>query len=99
MGRTKKQNNKQISVSTNEQIKDIQDMLYSEMKVFANDDFLDLSESEMKNEFQRSGALYNLANGYVRTINLSLRIVETMSKDDKRTTKIASKLGLNINEK
>lgn len=98
MTKTKKVIEK-TTINRTQHIKEVQEMLFEEMNRINDKDFLKYDSEVIKQEFKRSNSLYDLATGYLKTINTSLRMVEILSNDNERTQKIASQLELISNEK
>ena len=83
----------------NSQIIDVQAMLFKEMERLSDDSMLDFSNSKKANtEFARCNALYNMATGYIKSINASIKIMELAKREGKRTKDMIKYLGLEANE-
>ena len=80
-----------MNLELNNKIIDVQEMLMRQMKRLDNND---LMKESGENEIARSNALTNSATTYLKTINTSLRIIETSIKNEKTTSFIVKKIGM-----
>lgn len=80
-----------MNLELNNKIIDVQEMLMKQMKRLDNND---LMKEFGENEIARSNALTNSATTYLKTINTSLRIIETSIKNEKTTSYIVKKIGM-----
>ena len=80
-----------MNLELNNKIIDVQEMLMRQMKRL---DANDLMKEFGENEIARSNALTNSATTYLKTINTSLRIIETSIKNEKTTSYIVKKIGM-----
>lgn len=80
-----------MNLELNNKIIDVQEMLMRQMKRLDNND---LMKESGENEIARSNALTNSATTYLKTINTSLRIIETSIKNEKTTSYIVKKIGM-----
>lgn len=80
-----------MNLELNNKIIDVQEMLMRQMKRLDDND---LMKESGENEIARSNALTNSATTYLKTINTSLRIIETSIKNEKTTSYIVKKIGM-----
>ena len=80
-----------MNLELNNKIIDVQEMLMRQMKRLDDND---LMKEFGENEIARSNALTNSATTYLKTINTSLRIIETSIKNEKTTSYIVKKIGM-----
>lgn len=80
-----------MNLELNNKIIDVQEMLMRQMKRLDNNDIM---KESGENEIARSNALTNSATTYLKTINTSLRIIETSIKNEKTTSYIVKKIGM-----
>lgn len=86
-------------IRMNNQIIDVQSMLFREMERLSDDRFLEFTDSKKaNNEFARCNALYNMATGYIKSINANIKIMELAKREGKRTKDMIEYLGLSKND-
>lgn len=68
-------------------------------KLMANLERLDNENIDLKNEVARSNAISQLANTYIKTCNLALRVDEVAERKGVTTEKLNEMLGFNNEEK
>ena len=69
----------------------IQEMLMREMKRLDDNNYM---KSAGKDEVLRSNALTNNAATYIKSVNLSLRIMEVADKNERQVSSLSKDLGI-----
>lgn len=76
----------------NNKLMEVQEMLFEEMKKLKDDEVI--FSSNGSKEIQRSTALYNQATGYIKIVNLNIKIFEMAKRNGQRSIDITKYLGL-----
>lgn len=71
---------------------DVQEMLFEEMKKLKDDEHI--FSSNGNKEIQRSTALYNQATGYIKIVNLNIKIYEMAKRNGQKSLDMTKYLGL-----
>jgi len=75
----------------NSKIISIQEMLMREMERLDDNEYM---KNAGKEEVLRSNALTNNATAYIKSVNLSLRIMEVAEKNEEQISALSKKLGI-----
>ena len=79
----------------NNKIIEVQEMLFKEMKRLDDDKNININnEKESKLEFERATQQYNMATGFIKSVNSNITIMQLAKRNDERYEDLMSKLGL-----